>query len=92
MWGALTKALSRMFGTKAGQWVLSILSFLGIYWASSEFVVGPFLDAVKNSLNGAPVELINTLAYIRIDQYVTIVLSAYAAAAAGGALRMKKRA
>lgn len=92
MWGALVGALSRMFGTKAGQWILSALAFLGIYWAASEFAVGPFLDAVKSSISGAPVEVINTLAYLRVDQYITMVLSAYTVAAAGGALRMKKRA
>lgn len=92
MWAGLLAGLSRLMGTKLGQWVLSALAFLGIYWASSEFLVGPFLQHIQNSLGQAPSEVINTLAYINIDKYVTIVLSAYATAAATGALKMKKRA
>lgn len=91
MWGALVGALTRMFGTKLGQWILSALAFLGLYWASSEFLVGPFLDRIQSSFSGAPAALVQTIAYLRIDQYITIVLSAYATAAAGGALKMRKR-
>lgn len=91
MWGALLGGLSRLFGTKAGEWILSALAFLGLYWASSEFLVGPFLDQIKSSFSGAPAVLLQTVAYLRIDQYITIVLSAYATAAASGALKMRKR-
>ncbi|WP_225562399.1 DUF2523 family protein [Pseudoxanthomonas sp. PXM04] len=85
-------ALSRLVGTRVGQWVLAGLAFLGLNLVTQEFVVGPMLNYVQTSLAGAPGDLVALMGYLRIDQYVTIVMSAYATAASGKALKLRKKA
>lgn len=89
--GPLLAALSRLISTRIGQWVLSALAFLGIYWATSEFAVEPLLDFIKGQFSGLPPEVSQTFGYIGMDVYCTAVLSAYATAVAGSALKMRKR-
>jgi hypothetical protein len=90
MWGALMGALSRLVTTRIGQWVLAALAFLGLNFVAQEFAVGPMLNYLQSSLQGAPADIVNMIAYLRIDKYMTIVLSAYSLAAAGSALKLRK--
>lgn len=91
MWGPLLSGLSRLFKSEIGQWVLHALAFLGIYFVSKEFAVDPILDWIKDQFTGIPQEVTDTFGYIGMDVYITAVLSAYATAVAGGALKMRMR-
>lgn len=89
MWGPLLAGLSRLFGTRIGQWILSALAFLGINFMTQKFAVDPLLGQIKSAVSGAPGEIVAWLGYLNVDKYVTLVLSAYATAAAAGALKMR---
>jgi hypothetical protein len=91
MWAPLLAGLSRLIGSRIGQWVLSALAFLGLYYATSEFAVQPLLDFIQSKISGAPEVAIQTLGYIGFDVYVTAVLSAWATAIGASALRLRKR-
>lgn len=91
MWAPLLAALSRLFSTRIGQWVLSALAFLGIQWAAQKFAVDPILDLIKGAFSGAPATIVAWLGFLNLDRYVTLVLSAYAIAAAGSALKMRMK-
>ncbi|MCF3498206.1 MAG: DUF2523 domain-containing protein [Stenotrophomonas sp.] len=89
MWAPLLAGLSRLFGTRLGQWILSALAFLGINFITQKFAVDPLLGQIKASVSGAPGDIVAWLGYLNVDKYVTLVLSAYATAAAAGALKMR---
>ncbi|MBH1552422.1 DUF2523 domain-containing protein [Stenotrophomonas maltophilia] len=89
MWAPLLAGLSRLFGTRLGQWLLSALAFLGINFMTQKFAVDPLLGQIKASMAGAPGDIVAWLGYLNVDKYVTLVLSAYATAAAAGALKMR---
>ncbi|MCU1145202.1 DUF2523 domain-containing protein [Stenotrophomonas maltophilia] len=91
MWAPLLAGLSRLFGTRVGQWILSALAFLGLNFVAQEFAVTPLLDQIKGSINGAPGDILAWLGFLNVDKYVTLVLSAYATAAAAGALKMRMK-
>ncbi|MGE8288532.1 MAG: DUF2523 family protein [Stenotrophomonas sp.] len=83
--------MSRLFSTRIGQWFLSLLAFLGIQWAAQKFAVDPVLDLIKSAVSGAPAVIIEWIGFLNLDRYVTLVLSAYAIAAAGSALKMRMK-
>lgn len=91
MWGPLLAGLSRLFGTRVGQWILSALAFLGLNFVAQEFAVTPLLDQIKGSINGAPGDILAWVGFLNVDKYVTLILSAYATAAAAGALKMRMK-
>ncbi|WP_182267820.1 DUF2523 family protein [Stenotrophomonas maltophilia] len=91
MWGPLLAGLSRLFSTRVGQWILSALAFLGLNFVAQEFAVTPLLDQIKGSINGAPGDILAWVGFLNVDKYVTLILSAYATAAAAGALKMRMK-
>ncbi|MEA9934513.1 DUF2523 family protein [Xanthomonas campestris] len=91
MWGPLLSGLSRLFGSRVGQWFLSALAALGLSYVASEFAVAPILDAVKGAVSSGPAQWIAWFSFLNIDRYFTITLSAYAMAAAAGALKLRKK-
>lgn len=89
--GALGAMLSRVIATRIGQWVVAALVFLGLQFAVNEFAVGPLLNWIKNLISGAPREIIDWLGYLNLDRYVTMLLSAYAAAAGVSAVKLRRK-
>ena len=63
---------------KAGQFVLNILAFFGLAWATYEYVVGPAVAQVQSLFTGLPADLIAWLGFFRVDVVATMLLSAYA--------------
>lgn len=89
--GALAAAFARLIATRVGQWVVAALVFLGLQFAANEFVTDPLLDYIKGLINGAPADLIDWLGFLNIDRYITMVLSAYVAAASLSAVKLRKK-
>lgn len=92
MWAGLMGALSRLFGSRLGQWILGAMAVLGITLATQQFVVEPFLQMIQNAISGAPSLAVRVIAYIGFDIYVTATLTAYATAAGMNALKLRKKA
>lgn len=81
--GALITALGALFSrvmfTKAGAWVTAILVFLGLELATYSFAIEPMRDTIQTKFFGIPVSIRQWMGVLRIDQYVTIIISAYIA-------------
>lgn len=88
--GAIGAFLSRVVASRIGYWVLAAMAFFGIQFMATEFVADPLLAEIKAGFAGAPADILEWLAFLNVDTYVTMILSAYAAAAAVGALRLRK--
>lgn len=88
--GAIGAFLSRVVATRIGYWVLAAITFLGIQFVATEFVADPLLSQIQAGFAGAPADILEWLAFLNVDKYITMILSAYAAAAAVGTLRMRK--
>ena len=89
--GAIGAFLSRVAASRIGFWFLAAIQFFGIQWAASEFVVDPLKAQILAAFNGAPADILRWLAFLNVDRYITGILSAYAAAAGAGWLRMRRR-
>lgn len=86
----IVAAFARLFASRAGQWVTSILVFLGLEMATREVVVAPLLaqiQAVAGSVGAGVV----WVGFFNIDRYITIILSAYAVGA-GKSVILRRRA
>ncbi|APO90443.1 DUF2523 family protein [Xanthomonas euvesicatoria] len=91
MWGPLLAGLSRLIGSRVGQWFLAALAALGLSYVATEFAVDPMLDWVKGAIATGPAQWVSWAGFLNIDRYFTITLSAYAVAASAGALRLRKK-
>ncbi|RRU12123.1 DUF2523 family protein [Stenotrophomonas sp. 278] len=89
MWAPLLAGLSRLIQTRLGQWLLAALAFLGLNFVTQEFAVDPLLNQIKQAFSGAPADIVAWLAFLNLDKYVTLVVSAYATAISAGALKMR---
>lgn len=79
VFGGLTAALSRLIFSKAGAWIAAAAVFLGLELVTYSFAIEPLRDAALQAFNGLPAAITQWMGVLRLDQYVTIVLSAYAA-------------
>lgn len=83
--------LSRLVSTRIGYWIGAAFAFLGIQYVASEFVTEPLMAQIQSAFTGAPADLAAWLSFLNVDRYITIIMSAYATAAAAGALRLRKK-
>lgn len=88
--GAIGAFLSRVVASRIGYWILAALTFFGLQFVATEFVADPLLAQIQAAFAGAPAEILEWLAFLNVDKYITMILSAYAAAAAVGSLRLRK--
>lgn len=75
--GGLLAAFSRIVATRIGQWILSALLFFGLSWATQTVAMGPLLSQVSSHMGGVTGDLAQWMGVLRLDSYVSVVLSAY---------------
>lgn len=85
----LVAALSAVFASRIGQWVVSALVFLGLELAVTSFAVEPILNQIKGVASGVG-DAVGWLAFFNLDKYITVILSAYAVGA-GKAAFLRRR-
>lgn len=90
IWAALTAALSVMVKSRIGFWIASALASLGLTLAVQKFAMQPVLSMVQQYWGGIPADVAAWMAYMGADRVITIILSAYAAAATMSAVRLRK--
>lgn len=86
MFTALGALLSRLVFTQGGAWAISILAGLGLALGTQSLVMGPIVDYASSGFAGLPSVVADWVGMLNIDKYVSIVLSAYAAASIKGVL------
>lgn len=62
--------------------VANILVALGFYFVATKPLASGFKQLIMDKFNGAPGTVIETLYYLNVDDYLTMIISAYAAKAA----------
>lgn len=75
--GAIVAALARIAATRLGMWLLSALAFMGLAWTTQTVAIGPIMNQVSAHMGGVSGDLAQWMGVLRLDQYVSIVLSAY---------------
>lgn len=73
--------LSRLVGSRIGQWILTGALFMGIQFVSKKVAVDVLIPQIASHMAGMGALTISWMAYLNIDRFITIVLSAYASAA-----------
>ena len=79
--GALLAGLSRLLGSRIGQWALQLLAFFGLGFAAQQYAVAPLLAQIQSYASGAGGEAVMWMAYLNFDKAITMIMSAYAARA-----------
>lgn len=90
-WLALTAALGNLIKGSIAYWAVSLLAGFGLHLVAQKFAVEPALAEIQSNMTGLGSTAVAWFAYLRIDQAITIVLSAYAASAAMSAVRLRVR-
>lgn len=71
--------LSRLLFSRMGAWFAAAAVFLGLELVAYQVAIEPLRDAAESAMSGIPAQIRDWMGVLRLDQYVTIVLSAYAA-------------
>lgn len=86
----IVAGLSRIFATRIGMWVVSALVFLGLELGTQRVVLGPVLGQIQSVSGGLGGDAVGWLAFFNVDRYLSIIISAYGAAAAKGVILRKR--
>lgn len=78
---AATGALSRLIASRVGMWVVSALGFLGLSFATHTVAIEPMLQMVHSNMAGVGGDIAAWMGVLRLDQYVSVIISAYAVGA-----------
>ena len=70
-------ALSRLFASRIGAWVVALLLYFGISIGGYKMAVEPLLSSIKSTLSGLSADAVNWIAFLGLDKAITIVFSAY---------------
>ncbi|MEN5264242.1 DUF2523 family protein [Stenotrophomonas sp. TWI587] len=90
---ALLSALAALFRSRLGTWAVEVLAWLGLAWATHQFAVEPWLNNMKNAIQGGTpggewgAILIAYAGLMKFDQACTMIASAVATKFAVNAAR-----
>ena len=73
----LQRVLLTVFVVKAGAIVAQVIEFLGIEFATREYLIGPLLEMAENGWQGMPSEIAAWLGAFYVDRGLSIIFSAY---------------
>jgi hypothetical protein len=81
----LVTLLRVMLMAKIGAFVVKLLAFFGFTWATNKFAIDPAMDFIRTHMNAHPAGEFAAWAFqwlgvLRVDQAISMLLSAYAAA------------
>lgn len=75
--------LSRIMMLKAGLWVVGVFVYLGLYFGTQTFLVTPLVEQIQAlATNTFAGPVAQWAAFLNVDKFITMVLSAYTAAGA----------
>jgi steroid 5-alpha reductase family enzyme len=75
----LIAALSRLVGSRIGQWIVQLFLFFGVQLVAQHVLIAPVKGALSAAFGGMPATVIGWIAYIKLDVFLTLIASAYAA-------------
>ena len=77
LFAGLSALFSRLVFTQGGRWVVALMAYFGIAFATHQAVVGPATDYAAEAFAGLPGDIADWIGYLKVDQYASMVLSAY---------------
>lgn len=81
IWAALTSALGWLVRSQIGRWLSIGLTALGLQFVATEAVLDPLVSYIEANVAGAGGAAVAWLGFFNVDRYITLILSAYVAAA-----------
>jgi hypothetical protein len=91
IWAALTAVLGNLVKTQVGFWAASLLSAFGLHLVTQNLVIDPMLSDIQAQIGGLGGTAVAWFAYVRVDDAIGVILSAYGAASAMAGLRLMKK-
>lgn len=80
IWAAGTAAFGWLIRSQIGRWVMIALAAVGIQFAITEGIMDPLIQYITSQAGAGVGEATAWFGFFNVDRYVTLVLSAYAAA------------
>lgn len=80
--GLISRILVGYAVVKAGVFVLKVLTFFGIAFATNEYLVEPLMDLVSGRWGAMPGNISQWMGILNLDKCVSVIASAYTIAAA----------
>lgn len=74
---AIFALVSRLLMAKAVMWVIHIMAFLGLAFATNEYLVQPIIDMITGRTGGLPADITAWAGAFGIDKVLSILTSAY---------------
>lgn len=93
LWAGLLAVLKQAFKwviSKAPGFLAHVAGAVGIYFVVAEPVADMGLNWVQQQFNGVPGTVLETIYYLDVDNYISAIISAYSARAAGEVMLRKK--
>jgi hypothetical protein len=90
IWAALTAAFGFLIRSRIAQWIATALAAFGLHLFAQKFAVTPALNGIKSAMGGLGADGIAWMAFLKVDKAISIVLTAYAAAAALSSIKLRK--
>jgi hypothetical protein len=82
-------ALARIFATRLGSWIAGALLFLGLSWGTTAVSMAGTKALIASTIGSISGTSLEWLVFFNVPRYLSIIISAYGAAAAvGGAKRV----
>ena len=75
----LIAALSRLVASRIGQWIVQLFLFFGVQIVAQHVLLSPIKGSLSAAFGGMPAAVIAWLAYCKVDVFLTLIASAYAA-------------
>lgn len=87
----MLRAFFRNAGPYLAGWFTQAVVALGLSVAITNVAVEPLVDLISQNMQGGPPVILQVLGMLGADQFITMVLTAFAAKAAGNAVIRKRR-
>lgn len=93
---AFFAALSVIFGnlvkSQIGFWIAAALTAFGLQLVTQNLVVDPIIGRIQSTMSGMGADALAWMAFLRVDDGIMTLLSAYAAASVMSGIRMTRKA
>lgn len=70
--------LSQLFSNRLGTWIAAAMSWLGLSWGSTSYILEPLFNQIESLFSDANGVALGWMGYLKIDIAITMILSAVA--------------
>lgn len=74
----LLHGLSTLFANRLGTWIAAAMSWMGLSWGSTSYVLNPLFGQIESLFGDANAVAMGWLGFLKVDIALTMILSAVA--------------